>query len=34
VSVPFNEVSWLPSPMYLGGRTLTASTVMRRETLP
>src|SRR4051812_15199302 len=22
VSVPFNSVSWLPSPMYLGGKTL------------
>ena len=33
VSVPFNQVSWLPSPMYLGGKTMTASTVMRRETV-
>lgn len=33
VSVPFNQVSWLPSPMYLGGQTLSASTVMRRETV-
>jgi Flp pilus assembly protein TadG len=32
VSVPFSEVSWLPSPMYLGGKTLTSATVMRRET--
>jgi Flp pilus assembly protein TadG len=32
VSVPFNQVSWLPSPMFLGGTTMTASTVMRRET--
>lgn len=31
VSVPFNQVSWLPSPMFLGGKTLTATTVMRRE---
>jgi Flp pilus assembly protein TadG len=31
VSVPFNQVSWLPSPMFLGGRQMTASTVMRRE---
>jgi TadE-like protein len=31
VSIPFLEVSWLPSPMYLGGKTLTATTVMRRE---
>src|SRR5262245_61607545 len=29
VSIPFTEVSWLPSPMYLGGKTLTAVTVMR-----
>jgi hypothetical protein len=33
VSIPFSEVSWLPSPMYLGGKTLSASTVMRRETV-
>lgn len=33
VSVPFSQVSWLPSPMYLGGKTLTSSTVMRRETI-
>lgn len=32
VSTPFNQESWLPSPIYLGGRTLSASTVMRRET--
>jgi Flp pilus assembly protein TadG len=31
VAIPFSEVSWLPSPMYLGGRTLRATTVMRRE---
>jgi Flp pilus assembly protein TadG len=33
VSIPFSQVSWLPTPMFLGGRTLTASTVMRRETV-
>jgi Flp pilus assembly protein TadG len=33
VSIPFSEVSWLPSPMYLGGKTLTANTVMRRESI-
>ncbi|HZN33068.1 MAG TPA: TadE/TadG family type IV pilus assembly protein [Pirellulaceae bacterium] len=33
VSIGFNQVSWLPSPMYLGGKTMTASTVMRRETV-
>jgi len=31
VSIAFSKVSWLPSPMYLGGKTLTATTVMRRE---
>lgn len=33
VSIPFSQVSWLPSPMYLGATTLHASTVMRRETV-
>jgi Flp pilus assembly protein TadG len=33
VSIPFSQVSWLPSPMYLGGKTLTSATVMRRETM-
>jgi len=34
VSVPFSEVSWLPTPMLIGGSTnLTAATVMRRETV-
>lgn len=33
VSVPFGQVSWLPSPMYLGETTLTATTVMRRESV-
>jgi Flp pilus assembly protein TadG len=32
VSIPFSQVSWLPSPMYLGSKTLAAATVMRRET--
>jgi len=32
VSVPFGQVSWVPAPMYLGGQTLSASTIMRRET--
>jgi Flp pilus assembly protein TadG len=31
VDIGFSQVSWLPSPMYLGGKTLTATTVMRRE---
>jgi len=32
VSIPFSQVSWLPSPMYLGATTLTQATTMRRET--
>ncbi len=32
ISVPFEEVSWLPVPQYIGGTNLTASSVMRRET--
>ncbi|MCX7425038.1 MAG: pilus assembly protein [Planctomycetia bacterium] len=31
VSVPFNQVSWLPASRYLAGKNLTASTVMRGE---
>jgi Flp pilus assembly protein TadG len=33
VSIPFSQVSWLPSPIFLGGKTLSASTSMRRETV-
>ena len=34
VTIPFGQVSWLPSPMFIGGDTvLTASSVMRRETV-
>lgn len=33
VAIPFNQVSWLPTPMYLGGRTMRATTVMRRESI-
>lgn len=33
VSVPFSSVSWLPSPMYLGDKTLQAQCTMRRETV-
>ncbi len=33
VEIGFNQVSWLPSPMYLGGKTLSSATVMRRETI-
>ena len=33
VSIPFDQVSWLPSPMFLGGNPMSATTVMRRETV-
>ena len=31
IKVSFNNVTWLPTPIYLGGKILTASSVMRRE---
>jgi Flp pilus assembly protein TadG len=31
VSIPFSKVSWLPTPLYLGSTTLSATSVMRRE---
>ncbi|TWU28337.1 TadE/TadG family type IV pilus assembly protein [Bythopirellula polymerisocia] len=31
VSVPFANVSWVPAPKFLGGTTLTATSVMRKE---
>jgi Flp pilus assembly protein TadG len=33
VSIPFGQVSWVPAPMYIGGKNLVATTVMRRETV-
>jgi Flp pilus assembly protein TadG len=33
VQVPYSKVSWLPTPTFMGGTTLKASTVMRRETV-
>ncbi len=33
VGVPFKDVSWLPAPFFLGGKTLQAESVMRRETV-
>jgi hypothetical protein len=33
VSVGFDQVSWLPTPMFLNGRNLSATTVMRRESV-
>jgi len=34
VSVGYNQVSWLPSPFYLGGTTIQYTATMRRETNP
>lgn len=34
VNIVFDKVSWLPSPVFLGGRTLQANTVMCREPAP
>ncbi len=34
VSVGFKQVSWLPSPMFLGNTTMTFTATMRRETMP
>lgn len=31
VSVTFDDVSWLPTPMYISGATLSGIAVMRRE---
>lgn len=33
VQLNYGQVSWVPAPMYLNGIPLTASTVMRRETV-
>ena len=34
VSIPFSQVSWLPTPWFIGsGTNLSAETVMRRETV-
>ena len=33
VSVPYSKVSWLPHNFWLGSKTLTATSVMRRETV-
>lgn len=32
ISVPYDNVNWIPVPDYLGGTLLSAATVMRRET--
>ncbi|TWT36918.1 TadE-like protein [Posidoniimonas corsicana] len=31
VSVPYSAISWLPAPQFLGSKTLTATSVMRKE---
>ena len=31
VSVLYDDVSWLPAPWFLGGKTMTANCTMRRE---
>jgi Flp pilus assembly protein TadG len=33
VTLPFNQVSWLGTPIFLNGKSLAATTVMRRETV-
>jgi Flp pilus assembly protein TadG len=33
VQIPFTQVSWLPTPKFLANATLTATSVMRRETI-
>ncbi|MEO8494509.1 MAG: TadE/TadG family type IV pilus assembly protein [Planctomycetota bacterium] len=33
LTVPFSRVSWLPSPMFLGNASMTATSVMRRESV-
>jgi Flp pilus assembly protein TadG len=33
VQVSYNNVSWLPTPWFLGSKTLTAKTIMRRESV-
>ena len=33
VSVPYSSVSWLPHNFWLGSKTLTATSVMRRESV-
>lgn len=33
VAVTFDDVSWLPTPFFIKGKVLSASVVMRRETV-
>jgi Flp pilus assembly protein TadG len=32
ISVPYSQVTWLPSPIFLGSVTLTVNVTMRKET--
>lgn len=34
VNIPYSQVSWFPSPFYLGGQTLQATSVMCRQPSP
>lgn len=31
VTVPYNNVTWIPSPWFMNGKVLTATSVMRKE---
>jgi Flp pilus assembly protein TadG len=31
VTVPYENVTWVPAPWFMGGKTLTATSVMRKE---
>jgi Flp pilus assembly protein TadG len=31
VTVPFENVTWVPAPWFMGGKTLSATSVMRKE---
>jgi Flp pilus assembly protein TadG len=31
IQLPFNSVSWLPVPLFMGGQNLSSSVVMRKE---
>ncbi len=33
LTVPFSRVSWLPAPLFLGSTNMSASSVMRRESV-
>jgi Flp pilus assembly protein TadG len=32
ITVPYSSVTWLPTPIFLGNTTLTATVIMRKET--